>query len=87
MQDKREIPATVNEKTDKVLKFLHFQWGYISCNGSGEKMNKQILNSFSSWIDEVSFNRNSMCLGLVLLFTCMHMCTHMLQNDVIMLAD
>ena len=33
MQDKREIPAIVNEKiVIKVLKFAHFGWGYLTCN-------------------------------------------------------
>ena len=37
MKDEREIPAIVNEKNcDLVLKFSHFGWGYLTCNGSGE---------------------------------------------------
>ena len=57
------------QDSDKVLKYSHFGYGYLTCNGSGKQMNKDshTLNNFSSSIDKVSFKRNSMSLGLVLL--------------------
>ena len=41
MQDMREIPAIVNEKIVIVLKFSHFWWGYLPCNGSSKQTNRQ----------------------------------------------
>ena len=49
--------------------------GYLTCNGSSKQTDLHALNNFSSSIVEVSFKRNSMSLGLVVLeeklFTCM----------------
>ena len=67
MQDKREIPAIVIENCDKVLKFSHFGWGYLSSNGSNKQTDLQEFYDLSSSTDKVSFKSNSMSLALVLL--------------------
>ena len=68
MQDMREIPAIVTEEyCDKVLKFSHFWWGYLPYNVSSKQTDLHALNNFSSSIDKVSFKKNSMSLGLVVL--------------------
>ena len=41
MQDKREIPAIVNEKIGiKCSNFHTLGGGYLTCNGSGEQTNE-----------------------------------------------
>ena len=46
------------ENCDQVLKFSHFGWGCLTCNGSGKQTNRQICMN-------LSFKKNSMSLGLV----------------------
>ena len=75
----------------KLLKLSQFGCRYLACNflcGTDEQTDLHALNTFSCSIDKVSFKRNSMSLGLVLLEklftqrpTCMQ--TQMPQSDAI----
>ena len=69
-----------------MLKFLHFGWGYLASNGSGEQTDLYEFYDLSSSIDKVSFKSNSMSLGLVLLEE-MFTCTQTPQSDAIISAD
>ena len=50
-----------------MLKFSHFGWGYLTCNGSGKQTDLHEFYDLSSSIVKVSFKKNSMSLGLVVL--------------------
>ena len=66
MQDMREIPAIV---TEKIVIKSHFWWGtsLVMSLATDEQTDLHALNTFSSSIDKVSFKKNSMSLGLVVL--------------------
>ena len=72
-----------------MLKFSHFWWGYLICNGSGKqtKTDLHALNNFSSSVVKVSLKKNSMSLGLVVLEEEMLTRTPILQSDDIMSAN
>ena len=91
MQEMREIPAIVTEKiVIKCWKFHTFGGGTsLVMSLANRRTDLHALNSFSSSIDKVSFKKNSMSLGLVVLeeklFTCTW--TRTPQSDAIMSAD
>ena len=74
-----------------MLRFSHFWWGYLPCNVSSKQTDLHALNNFSSSIDKVSFKKNSMSLGLVVLekklFTRTRMRTPTPQSDDIKMGD
>ena len=71
-----------------MLKFSHFGCGYLICNGSGEQTDLHEFYDLSSSIVKVSFTKNSMSLGVVVLekkfVTRTRTQARMLQSDAIM---
>ena len=69
MQDKREIPAIVNEKIVLMcLKFHTFGGStLLQATLGNRRIDLHALNNLSSSVDKISFKSSSMSLGLVLL--------------------
>ena len=95
MQDKREIPSIVNEKT--VIKCCNFHTlggstPLVMALRTDEQTDLHALNKYLFSLDKVSFKKNSMSLNLVHLEklftqTPMSMRMQIPQSDFIMSAD